>query len=80
MIAVSPMIRPMPSTTPLAMLGRIAGSSTWRIVARARLAERVGGLAHVVGDLRERLARRADDQRQREHRHDRCRRAKNERP
>ena len=32
MIAVSPMIRPMPRTTPLAMLGLIAGSSTQRIV------------------------------------------------
>ena len=32
MIAVSPMIRPMPSTMPLAMPGRIAGSSTLRIV------------------------------------------------
>ena len=70
MIAVSPMIRPMPSTTPLAMSGRIAGSSTERIVRRARLAQRVGGLAHAIGDLRERLARGADDQRQREQRHD----------
>ena len=32
MIAVSPMIRPIPSTTPVAMPGRIDGSSTWRIV------------------------------------------------
>ena len=32
MIAVSPMIRPMPSTTPLAIPGRTAGSSTRRIV------------------------------------------------
>ena len=32
MIAVSPMIRPMPSTMPLAMLGLIEGSSTRRIV------------------------------------------------
>ena len=33
MIAVSPMIRPMPSIAPVAMLGRAAGSSTRRIVA-----------------------------------------------
>ena len=32
MIAVSPMMRPIPSTVPVAMLGRIEGSSTRRIV------------------------------------------------
>ena len=37
MIAVSPMIRPIPSTVPVEMSGRIAGSSTRRIVvARVR--------------------------------------------
>ena len=40
-IAVSPMMRLMPSVTPVAMFERTLGSSTRRIVAAARLAERV---------------------------------------
>ncbi len=67
MIAVSPMIRPIPSTVPVAMSGRIAGSSTRRIVVARVSAERVGGLAQVVGKLGQALARGTDDQRQREH-------------
>ena len=42
---MSPAIRPMPSAVPVAMPGRAPGSSTRRIVAALRLAERVGRLA-----------------------------------
>ncbi len=70
-IAVSPAMRPMPSAVPVAIPGRAAGSRTRRIVAAARLAERIGGLAHVARDRLQRLARGADDERQRDQRHHR---------
>ena len=52
MIAVSPMMRPMPRTTPLAMLGRIDGQQHAADRRGARLAERVGGLAQPLRELR----------------------------
>ncbi len=49
MIAVSPMMRPMPSTMPLAMPGRIARQQHAPDRRGAGLAERVGGLAQRGG-------------------------------
>ena len=71
-IAVSPAMRPMPSAAPVEMFGRTAGSRTRRIVAILRLAQAVGGLAHVARDRLQALARGAEDHRQRDQRHHRA--------
>ena len=70
-IAVSPAMRPMPSAVPVAMPGPRGRQQHAADRRRLGLAERVGRLAHVARDRLQRLARRADDQRQRDQRHHR---------